>query len=513
MMGLEAEPLQAAPLGFLSAAAIAAGPVISGLLSGNWLDAFLGPFLGPALQGRPKIENTQIVAARYLESRIPILRHLGQQLERFVSAQVPLSSSSAAVQQQFARMFRAALAAILEQYPLAGTYQQIGQLLARTHVGGQSAQALAELTRRIVGAAVRQTEQVYATPILGVRPVATIIPMRPRGLAARRAPRAIFVAPAPQPEADIPSRFVSAVADAAHRMLALLAALPAETRRVLVGLEEALHGLEALASGRFPSLTQLLALGGVLSVLLAGPEEATFAAVGRLLMLAIERSALAAGIGQMASWANGELRRLARSIPSMFGQPGLRASLLPSGQFGAPYEAPTLDQTGECLTCSPQGRQIAREERALRQEIQTEESQQTAQQIQQAQNEIDRLRQLESQPPAQRDIPAELEQKRNLLRQLERLGQQVGQPTLPAPQPSIGPSGEQVPTLQPSPEGAPPQGPGPQLPGSGPEPAPAPLGPKVSFCVGCQDEEDAILFLNGEPAKCSVIPGSTKVGG
>jgi hypothetical protein len=155
--------------------------------------------------------------------------------------------------------------------------------------------------------------------------------------------------------------------------------------------------------------------------------------------------------------------------------------------------APVLDTTTPCPTCDRIGRQLTQQRQQLEREIQTEQAQQLEPQIEAQQQELQELQQLEQQPAQQRDIQQELKRKQELLQQIESEQRQLQQ-TQTQPQPL--PPGERAPELQPA---------QPQLQ----QPPPAPPVQGVTFCVGCKSEEDAILFLNGEQAGCSVIPGST----
>lgn len=144
----------------------------------------------------------------------------------------------------------------------------------------------------------------------------------------------------------------------------------------------------------------------------------------------------------------------------------------------------------------------------LGQEIQTEQQQLINQRGQQQQlhdiaQKVNQLRDLEKQPADQRDIPNELAQKRQLLRDLDNL--QNGQPVLNLPE-QPGKAPELPPATPPGPQGYQPQ----IQRGPGPQPQVTPPPQPVQFCVGCQSQEDAILFLNGEPSACSVVPGSTQ---
>jgi hypothetical protein len=171
---------------------------------------------------------------------------------------------------------------------------------------------------------------------------------------------------------------------------------------------------------------------------------------------------------------------------------------------------PTLDQKKPCPECDQTSRTFRRQRDDLQKSIQLEQVQELQQKIEQQQQQLDQFTQQEQQEPSQRDIVSELKSKYQLLSQLNSEISQLTNQNLPLgapqngfPMPSQGQLPGQIPTLLPdqsSPTTSPLT--------TAPRPGPAQAG--VTFCVGCESEEDAILFLNGEPAKCSVIPGSTQ---
>lgn len=136
---------------------------------------------------------------------------------------------------------------------------------------------------------------------------------------------------------------------------------------------------------------------------------------------------------------------------------------------------------------TPKQRALYRQEQdQLKKEIQIERQQNTDQQLEQIGQELEQLQELEQQPLSQRDVSKELQRKAELQAQLDQLGNQTAeQPSSPAPFVPANIEQFPIPQRQPSQE-------------------------PITFCVGCQSNEDAILFLNGEPSACSVIPGSTK---
>jgi len=190
-----------------------------------------------------------------------------------------------------------------------------------------------------------------------------------------------------------------------------------------------------------------------------------------------------------------------------------RAERQPNQPGDNPGNVPLLlNQPGQQPLSIPQQIQILRAQ--LGQEIQVEQQQLINQRgqhdlLQKIADKVNELKNLEAKPADQRDIPNELAQKRQLMHDLDRI--QNGQPMLELPQP-------QQPGQPPVAPELPPQGPQPQIqrlpaqPQNGGQPQIGhgqPVQP-VQFCVGCQSQEDAILFLNGEPSACSVVPGSTQ---
>ena len=188
---------------------------------------------------------------------------------------------------------------------------------------------------------------------------------------------------------------------------------------------------------------------------------------------------------------------------------GVRALFTRQPQPAGPppgLPVPILDQTSDCPSCTPRGRlqkQLQEQEQRTLRDIEREQGQLTEEQLSQQSDELSKLEQFETQPASQRDIQKELSQKNQVLQQIRQEQSQIG--GQPAPQPS-------------GPQPAPGQ-PAPQLQPESSQTAQREIESElheqhdhtpVQFCVGCKSQEDAILFLNGEPSQCSVIPGSTK---
>lgn len=196
--------------------------------------------------------------------------------------------------------------------------------------------------------------------------------------------------------------------------------------------------------------------------------------------------------------------------PAQYRQETLQRLARPPAGSQPVQIAPLLDTSKPCPECDG----LRGQQGQLRQEIQLEQQQESTQLQQQHQQEIEHFHQLEQQPVSQRDIPRELQQKQQLLQEIQneinslQSGQPIQQPVEGAPAPLLNPeqpTGQPPLEIQPGPQ----QGTQPQQG----QPEQGQPTPHVQFCVGCASQEDAILFLNGEPSQCSVIPGSTQTMG
>lgn len=220
-----------------------------------------------------------------------------------------------------------------------------------------------------------------------------------------------------------------------------------------------------------------------------------------------------------------------------------------------PYQpgeiAPLIDRN--CPACAGDLETLEGQRGELEKEIQTEQAQQRGQQEQQRAQQLQRFQQLEKQPASQRNIPQELQEKQDILNQLNQqiadLQNQVNPQPGTQPQPyentnpyqacppgyhQCGPDVECETYGRCAPNGNPYQGydsqPGqtplinknppvqvepvsPQQPQQPlfqqkePPPGglPSPEG-SVTFCVSCTNQNEALKFLNGEPSECSVMP-------
>lgn len=174
-----------------------------------------------------------------------------------------------------------------------------------------------------------------------------------------------------------------------------------------------------------------------------------------------------------------------------------------------PDKIPIIDPQ-DCPSCSGDRLRLQRQERDLQDEIQVEQQQDRQKRIEDRQKEIDRNRQLETQPPGQRDIGRELQDKQRLLRQVQSdidslRGGQPRQLPPPSGEP-LQPNGPLAPQID-EPEPDEDDGHGhPPLFHQGDRPNPPKVENPVRFCVSCVSQNDAMRFLNGEPSQCSVEP-------
>ncbi|MDR5728007.1 MAG: hypothetical protein RB191_11340 [Terriglobia bacterium] len=200
-----------------------------------------------------------------------------------------------------------------------------------------------------------------------------------------------------------------------------------------------------------------------------------------------------------------------------------------------PGDVPTVDPS-KCQGCTPKQRQLQRElenqKGQLQREIQTEQQQQGDKQLTQQQQQLQHFKDLESQPSQGRDIQRELQQKAELLNQIEReledLQFLANNPGSQASLPQSGNGGNPPVQTQPSPVAQPGEVPTVQtnhahgrgeldeldhekqldqifMQGQPSNDMPD-ASKAVKFCVACATQNDAYLFLNGEPSACSVVP-------
>lgn len=424
----------------------------------------------PSFAGKPKLLDSVQAVQRLAQSRLPEVQQLAANLAIFVRNGVPLSTSNTAQQAQLRQWIGGAVQTLLAQRGLPAT--------------GQNVTLLDEAIRNVLtsevaapGSRIDQTiAQLGGSP---GSPVTTVSAQPPPSLSLRpiRSPNPGPVTsgpvsvPQPQPGAGWPSELTS-----------------------LYQRLEPYLGLAEKAS-------IVLCLGTWVLAVASEGAFATTAAVTCLQKLAI---------GIAAQGAKDILQALERYLNSFGGQPSMQQ---PGGPVTAPQPgspgqpAPILDQKSDCPSCTPQGRrlqrQLSQQKTQTLRDIQREQEQLTEQELTQQAQQLSQLESTETQPQSIQQIEQSLQQKQQVLQQIEQEqqtlgGQPGGQPGSPVTNVS-----QPAPQLQPSSSQAAQQEIQQELQQQQSSEA-------IQFCVGCQSQEDAILFLNGEPSKCSVIPGSTK---
>jgi len=424
-------------------------------LFANWLIGFFS--------GKPKLLDTQQAITRLLQSGLWQFQALARNLEIWLRNGVPLSTSNPALQAQLRGWIHGALSS------LGLTASQILQLdtilwrvlASETALSGsfldRIVQAFLLLNRQQSVPPAAKPPPVRKTPIGHGLAVPTV---RQPGAPVRRQPVPV---PRPQPVSRPQSD--------------------------IVGYLET-----------FAAQHPYLQMSGCIALALAGQEALAAACLEEL---------LAAQVGAQAKIILNNARNyldylLGRQTIQPTSQP-VQPTSQPTPQ---PFEVPTLDQTKPCPECEQgltagqraQLQEIRAQQTQLSKELQTEQSQQLEEQLTEQEQELTNLQQLETQPASTRNITQEIQQKEQIG---EQLGQELQELQLqpPGSQPTQVPPG-QVPTLE-----------GNQVAQQiesqiGAIEAAKKVG--VQFCVGCASSEDAILFLNGEPSQCSVMPGSTK---
>ena len=246
---------------------------------------------------------------------------------------------------------------------------------------------------------------------------------------------------------------------------------------------------------------------GLVSRLQQSSDASTFTeVVGCVALAAIEPAFAAKCLEALAVKVIAQgAKTIVQSIAQFFrnqisgGGPGPVPAPQPSSY---PGPAPILDQQKPCPECerglsAKQRAQLQQERLDIQQEQQTEQGQLTQQQLDQIQTQIDQLKATEQTQQTDQQISQSLQQKQDLLNQLTQIQQGQGgggQPVVSTPTSGPAPMLQQNDAAQQIEQ----------------ELEHAHEAHGVQFCVGCQTNEDAILFLNGEPSKCSVVPGTTK---
>lgn len=466
--GLTAAQLALAPVEI--AAEIAAG--VNPITAIPFIAFDIAQLLGaiPSFAGKPKLQDTVQGIQRLAQSQNPSIQQLARNLAIFARNGVPLSTSNPAQQAEIRQWIGGTVQTILQQQglPLSGANvtlldQAIRNVLSSevANPGSRIDSAVAQLGGHPV---TPVTSQPQPAPSLSLRPIRS---------------------PNPGPTVAQPN-------------------VPSAERGF--GSGQAIQWL--ISSGLFGGLGTLNAqdaeqlLHCIISFIRHGPVAA-LACVGDLLARQVEQTAKKF-LQDVLQFMRGQpTPATLQGMPQ--GQPGgTPGGPLPGPQPGIPQQpAPILDQKSDCPECTPKGRQLrsqlrSQESRTL-QDIRTEQEQLTEQQLTQQAQQLTQLEQTETQPQTVEQIQKSLQQKQQLLQmEQQEEGQVGGQPGT-----SYGGGGQPAPTLRPSSAQAAQQEISDELHSSEGQHG-------VQFCIGCQTMDDAVLFLNGEPSKCSVIPGTTK---
>lgn len=443
----------------------------------------------PGLAGKPKMLDTVQAVARLFQSRDPEIQQLAKNLAILVKNDAPLSSGNPRIQAQIRDWIGGAVGTILERYGLQNNGNAAGEL-------DNAIRAVLTSERSAPGSLVDNVIARFA----GQRAPFRIPPLRAQPLGQTRPQPFLPPAPAPMPPPLPPPAPINFQPPEPTPPLPP----PAPLFQYLDNLQREHPYLE---------------LAGCVALAAAGQIAATEFCLTELLKAQTERAAQ-----NILRGARNFVRSLLNRQLTPMPPPPLPPPPLMQPQDGGQHHLLELNRDGTdwarpCPACD----RIARQRGEIQTEIETETQQDVQSQLDQIQEQIDQLQQLEQQPAQSRNITQELAQKRQLLNRLTQLqseatGQQTNTFPLaqPNPQPELPPHQGQL-TLT-CPDG--------YHPAHTPEesaqygdcaPDNADQGQsfdnskaKMQFCVGCNSEEDAILFLNGEPSQCSVIPGSTK---
>lgn len=440
-----------------------------------------------AFSGRPKMLDTFEAVARLALSKNPAVQNLAKGLAVFARNGVPLSTGNPKFQSQIRDL-------------IAGTIMTIGQQAGLSHLSGEQVGILDKSIRNVLTSEIANPGTRVDDTIRALGLSQNLVPApaaSSRDFSSPRIPKQPNLADFGVPARGTPRPpMVSQRSDN----------LPPNTPGPVLSL---FRQFEHLAS---PATVAELA-GCITLLVLPGTETLGVRCLEGLIAKQIEQT----------------LKAVLESIKSFFvRQPQiLPPAPIPQPQpFGQPRIVPTLDQTSDCPECDGRKRKelqrIRAQQRQLSREIDTEQSQELEEQLSQQEQEITHFAELEQQPASQRDIQSELQRKAQIQQQLQQEEQQLqqgGQPQIQPP--SRCPPGTHqchtdtecetygacapnvpVPTLQ--------QNETAQQLEHEIEKIEESKQVGIQFCVGCKSQDDAILFLNGEPSECSVIKGSTK---
>lgn len=205
--------------------------------------------------------------------------------------------------------------------------------------------------------------------------------------------------------------------------------------------------------------------------------------------------------------------------------PGLRNQLRNQCPDCTPQDLARI--VSQCGTeCTPESVLLRAQQEQTRKSIRTERQQETRSEIQQQQRQLEGYRQEEraiqtgQTGTSPTDIQRQIEEKQALLEQIGQELQEIESQQASNQLPNVPPDNTQL-----AQRAGPPQfgnsyqnqGYQPTASSSGSsretgiftaQPPPTPAPQPVVFCVGCQSQNDAFRFLNGEPSQCSVIPNT-----
>lgn len=465
--GADPERVLGAGVGAALAASSIGYAAEAGLLTINPLTAIpglvllIGELTGliPSFAGKPKLLDTVQAVKRLAQSSNPAVQQLAQNIGIYAKNGVPLSTSNPQQQSQLRSWIGGTINTLLQQRGIPAT--------------GANVTLLDQAVRNVLTSEIANSgRHIDATlDLLGGQSGGGIA-AQPVGLSARQVGPLRRQLPQPQPH-NTPQATPQQLPDDT----------PGEIRQLFR------QATDYLSTTEIGQLTKCLFVNWK-----HGPEAATYC-LEELLTHVISQSGK-------------EIIRAIQTYARQLGQSLRGGPRVPTPQPGIQDHgpAPILDQTSDCPSCTPRGRlqkQLQEQEQRTLRDIEREQGQLTEEQLSQQSEELSKLEQFETQPANQRDIQKELSQKNQVLQQIRQEQAQLG--GQPAPQPS-------------GPLPAPGQ-PAPQLVPESSQAAQREIEQElhdqhdhtpVQFCVGCKSQEDAILFLNGEPSQCSVIPGSTK---
>ena len=416
----------------------------------------------PSFSGRPKMLDTIQAVQRLAQSRDPEIQQLARNFMIYVRNGEPISSSNPRVQAQIRDWIAGAIGTILSRAGLQNNQNAVGELdTVLRHVLTRDTSTPASTLDATIA---RLTGSAMPSPITGLdtrQPASQPL--------ARRAPYLQPSAPSPMPPMPVSGQSGQ---------------LPANTPPGLAQI--------VMQAARSLAHNEWLRLVGCVGAFVVN-EGFGLRCVEELL-------------AEVVYQEGKRIVQAARDFMQSFQRGVTQPPPLP---ISPPQPAPLLDTKTPCPSCDRVGRQqlqrLDEQEQRVIRDIRTEQSQDIEERLSQQEQQLTQLEQQETQPAAQRDIGRELEQKRALQTQiqqeryqLESGGQQGGQ---------LPPGGEPAPVLKEdqrqeiqheihdelehedmrSKEERP-----------------------ITFCMGCKNEEDAIMFLNGEPSACSVMPGTTK---